>query len=241
MKILFLGLLSISLFSSTAQTTINKTYPIKAGQKIDLAFDYPNKIKVSTWEKNEIAITGKVSINDGENDGAFILEEQNIDGNIQIKNKIIGLADIPKRYILYENDVKKVFRSKEAYDEYREKTDLKCYYSTQTDMDIQLEIKVPINTETTLNAIYGIVELIDFNGPMNLNAKYGGIDASIKSAALGKLTATTGYGQIFSNLNLQPTSLTDKNFFTSITAEPGKGPTYKLESTYGNLYLRKSN
>ena len=40
---------------------------------------------------------------------------------------------------------------------------------------------------------------------------------------------------------LTPTDKKDANFFTSITAEPGKGPAYDLSSSYGNIYLRKSS
>lgn len=242
MKIFLIILLSISLLSSSAQTQLNKNYTVKPDQKLALKFDYPNKIKITTWDKNEISITGKVNINDGENDDAFVLEEQETDGTIQISNKIKGLADLPKRYIVYDNGAKKVFRSKETYKDFSEKNpSIKNYYSTQTDMDIQLEIKVPKNMQTTVNAVYGMVELVAFNGPINLKATYGGIDATLTASAIGELTATTGYGEIFSNLNLKPTSFTDKNFLTSFTAEPGSGPAYKLESTYGNIYLRKSN
>ncbi|MDZ7649610.1 MAG: hypothetical protein U5K54_21975 [Cytophagales bacterium] len=48
-----------------AQSPVNKTYAVTAGENISLRFDYPELIKISTWDKNEISITGTVSINSG--------------------------------------------------------------------------------------------------------------------------------------------------------------------------------
>ena len=57
----------ICLFTGAlaAQTPVNKTWPVAAAQKIFLRFDYPELIKISTWDKNEISITGSASINGG--------------------------------------------------------------------------------------------------------------------------------------------------------------------------------
>ncbi len=111
--------------------------------------------------------------------------------------------------------------------------------SEGVDMEITVEVKVPVNTATDIKATYGIVELVGFNAPATVNATYGGIDATVAMANTGKLQATTSYGQIYSNLDLTLTDKTEKDFFTSITAEPGKGPAYILKSTYGKIYLRK--
>jgi hypothetical protein len=112
-------------------------------------------------------------------------------------------------------------------------------YSEGVDMEITIEVKVPANTSTDIKSTYGIVELVNFNGSANVNATYGGIDATVERSTTGKLQATTSYGQIYSNLDLKLTDKTEKDFFTSITAEPGKGSTYILKSTYGKIYLRK--
>ncbi|HET9486886.1 MAG TPA: hypothetical protein VFO54_05605, partial [Chryseosolibacter sp.] len=56
------------------QTAINRTIPVQAGQNVVMHFDYPELIRVTTWERNEISIQGSVSINGGENDEAFVLE-----------------------------------------------------------------------------------------------------------------------------------------------------------------------
>src|SRR5688572_18819942 len=41
-----------------AQTQINKSIPVSAGQSVLLHFDYPELVRVSTWDKNEVSVQG---------------------------------------------------------------------------------------------------------------------------------------------------------------------------------------
>ncbi|MEO7529851.1 MAG: hypothetical protein ABIS69_00525 [Sediminibacterium sp.] len=240
MKTIFMWLCCIITLSAISQTTLNKSYPVKPGQQIQLNFDYPKVIKLSTWDKNEVAVIAHVNINDGENDNAFELEDKNTDGVLTIKNHITNMDKLPHRYTVIEDGKKTVFRSKEDYKEFTSKSgNNHRITSNGVDMEITLEIKVPANTVTDIKSVYGIVELVNFNAPATVDATYGGIDATVTTATTGKLKATTSYGQILTNLDLKITDNTERDFFTSITAEPGKGPAYILKSTYGKIYLRK--
>jgi hypothetical protein len=71
MRTIFIWLCCIIATGAAAQTVVNKSYPVKPGQTVELEFDYPKVIRVSTWDKNEVSVTAKVSINDGENDALF--------------------------------------------------------------------------------------------------------------------------------------------------------------------------
>jgi hypothetical protein len=148
---------------------------------------------------------------------------------------------LPRIYTVIQDGKKTTFRTKEQYQAYKGNMGGSRNYisSDGVDIEITLDIKVPANTATNIKATYGIVELVNFNAPATVNATYGGIDATVAPASTGKLQATTSYGQIFTNLDLKLTDKTERDFFTSITAEPGRGPAYILKSTYGNLYLRK--
>lgn len=226
--------------TATAQTTINKSYPVKAGQKVAFVFDYPKIVRVSTWDKNEVQVTAHVSINDGENDTAFVLNNETTDGVLTISNQIRNMKDLPKRYTVIENGKKTVFRSRDDYKVFTAAMgDGHRITSSGVDMEITVEVKVPGNIAADIKATYGMVELVDFRTPATVNATYGGIDATVSPANTGKLQVTTHYGQIYSNLDVKITDKTEKDFYTSLTAEPGKGPAYILKSTYGNLYLRK--
>jgi hypothetical protein len=109
--------------------------------------------------------------------------------------------------------------------------------------EIQLEIFVPKGMQTRIEAKYGLVEIKDFNAPLVVDAKYGGVDATISSANTGELFARTQYGEIYSNLDMKLAADWDgsiqKNKWTEVGAKIGTGPKYSLESKYGKVYLRK--
>jgi hypothetical protein len=110
------------------------------------------------------------------------------------------------------------------------------------DMDIKIEVKVPRNMDTRIVSVYGMVEVIEFAGPLLVEATYGGVDASFSEANMGELIAETNYGNIYSNLDFKPDQKTSKeeDFHLYLSATLGKGPRYRLESQYGNVYLRKT-
>jgi len=224
-----------------AQTPVNKTYPVAAGQKISFRFDYPELIKITTWDKNEIAIVGSVSINSGESDDAFELIQSTSNNTIYIENKIHNLKNLPKRITVTRGGEKLVFKSDEEYRKYCKETgndfNMKSW---GVDMDIILEVKVPRNVETKLECVYGIAEVKNFSGPLIVEATYGGVDVSIQEKITGELRAETNYGQIFSNLDLKSTGTEFEDFHTIVSAKPGSGPRYSFESKYGNVYLRKA-
>jgi hypothetical protein len=237
-------LAAIATSNLAAQTPINKSIPVKAGQQVRMSFDYPELIKVSTWDKSEISIQGTVSINFGENDDAFEMENSESGNVVNIRSRIRDIKNLPRRYIVHREDGKKViFKDK---DEFRKHYAENRHYnsmSTGPDIDIQLEIKVPRNMETEIESVYGMVEIRSFSGPLTVEAKYGGVDAALNERMVGELLAETNYGQIYSNLDTEfgGDVLSQRDFHTIVSAKPGSGPRYDFESKYGNVYLRKEN
>jgi hypothetical protein len=224
-----------------AQTPVNNTYPVASGQKISFRFDYPELVKISTWDKNEISIEGLVSINAGESDDAFELS-QSVSGNtIRIENAIRNLKDLPHRITITRGNEKITFKTKADYKKYREENGGDFNMTNWgVDIDIVLEIKVPRGIETQLESIYGMVEVKNFYGPLSVDAKYGGVDVAVQEKTTGELIAETGYGQIFTNLEQKFTGSEYEDFRTMVSIKPGAGPRYSFESEYGNVYLRKA-
>lgn len=242
MKVLFFWLfMALVPCIALSQTKTTKTYTVAKGQQVEFKFDYPKIIKISTWDKNEVSVEATVKINNGESNNAFSLAESTAGGKISISNHL-DMENIPDVYFLVENGIKTRFNSKADLDVYRKEKGAATNISTyqQKDIEITLDIKVPVNVATNLVSVYGMVELSNFNGPIKVDAKYGGIDANIVEQNIGKITLTNHFGKIYSNLALKPTEQTEKNFFTSITATLGKGPDYSISSNYGNIYVRSS-
>lgn len=238
MKIFFMGICCALSVCAFAQSSVTRSFPVQEGQQVTLKFDYP-VVKISTWEKNEVSVIAHININDHENDGAFMLEEQTDQGRIVIGDRIKDIDNLPRRYtVVYADGKKMTYRSKSEYMDASKGGGVRQTFEGQ-DIDIVVEIKVPVHSATNVKAVYGIVEMSDFNASVTIDATYGGIDATVATAHTGKLKATTSYGQIYSNLDLRLTDHTERDFFNSITAEPGTGPAYDLTSTYGKIYLRK--
>ncbi len=228
--------------SANGQTVINKVIPVQAGQKVQLDFDYPELIKVTTWDRDEISIQGSVSINGGENDDAFQLTSSLSGSTWHIESEIRNMKNLPHRITVVQNGKKMVFKNKAAlkahdpdnYNHYK-------FYSDGIDMEIVLEIKIPKQMATSLRSVYGIVEVKNFDGALDVEATYGAVDATLNEATTGQLRAETNYGQIYTDLALKISKGEEEDFHTMITAKLGNGPDYSFESKYGNVYLRKNN
>jgi len=225
---------------SAAQTAINKSFPTDENQKLSLKFDYPQLIKISTWDKCEVQILGTININENENNNAFQIKESKEGNSLVIEGKISEMKNIPHRITVQKGSQKLIFKSREEYQKYCKENNVTFNSMTDgADIDIQLEIKVPKSLTTQIESQYGLVEVRDFGGTINVNAIYGGIDATILDRNVGKLSAETHFGQIYSNLDTKFTGKDSNDFRTLVTTTFGNGPQYILESKYGNIYLRK--
>lgn len=241
--IIILSLIVLSL-GLRGQTIIDKTIPLRQSQTVSISFDYPELIKVSTWDKDEISIHASVEINNGVNDDAFELMIDDQGKSMVIENKIHDLKNLPQMITIQDGTEKILFKSKEEYKKYKSENGTSHdRVSWGVDMDITIEIKVPKGVETNVTSVYGMVEVMDFSGPLRVIAKYGGVDVALNEKTVGELSAETNYGQIYSNLDIRfkGDEVREKDFYTFVSAKPGSGPRYDFESKYGNVYLRKSN
>jgi hypothetical protein len=226
-----------------AQTKLNKTIPVQSGQNISMRFDYPELVRISTWDRNEIVVTGDVSINNGENDDAFLFENSVSGNTVMLNASIRDIKHLPQRITIERDGQKIVFKDKSELKKYQQEHGTAYNnMSWGADIDIQLEIKVPRNMETRIEAVYGLVEVKNFAGPLTVESTYGGVDVALAEKAAGEITAETNYGEIFTNLDAKFSGdkMRNKDFHTYVTAKPGSGPKYALESKYGNVYIRKA-
>lgn len=241
MRTLIFILTSFITVSLAAQTPVMKSFATASGQKILLQFDYPELIKVSTWDKNEIQITGNVSINGGENDEAFEVTQSTSGNTLVVEGRVKDIKQLPHRFTIMKGKEKVTFKTREDFEKYRNEHGRDYTYTSQgVDIEITLEVKLPRNFETRIESTYGLVEIRDFTGPLIVACTYGGVDVAVQASTTGELIAETRYGQIYSNLDFSFSGSEFKDFHTQVVAKPGKGHRYSFESKYGNVYLRKS-
>lgn len=227
-----------------AQTQLNKVVPVKPGQSISMNFDYPELVKISTWDRNEISIQGTVSINNGENDEAFIIENSTNGNTLRLDAYIKDIKKLPELIVIVRDGQKIILRDKEELKKYQQANG-KGYNSMSfgPDIDIELVIRVPKNINTIVKAEYGLVEIENFEGPLEVTSTYGGVDAAISEASTGQIFAETNFGDIFTNLNAKfgGDDARNDDFHTAVSATPGKGPRYSFESKFGNVYIRRAD
>lgn len=242
MKLFIFLIVTCCCLSSISQTVIHKSYTVQPGQKINFKFDYPKIIRISTWNKNEISIQASVTINNGREDDKFILEDKSDKETIAISNKAINFNGVDQRsYSIITTDGIKQFDNKKACDDFVKNNDLEnISVKCENNLEIVMEIKVPQNMFTRLKSVYGMVELRDFSNPADIEAVYGGIDASLSEKLVGSLSVEVKYGEIYSDLDLSITNKKEEDFETAFSAKLGTGAALSLESGYGNIYLRKA-
>jgi hypothetical protein len=242
--IIFLAGALLLPLGSYAQTTLQRSFPVQAGQTIALEFDHPRLIKVSTWEKNEVAIQGTVSINHGTHDDAFILEQKTNGKTLTIRNEIRDLNKLPRLYTIVQGGQTITFNTKDDLRKYQAEHPGKFERMSEgVDIEIVLEIKVPREFPTQVTSVYGMVEVRSFQGPISVSSTYGGVDAAVTEKTTGQIKAETNYGEIFSNLDTKLTGNPNdpEAFHLLVAGNAGSGPTYSFQSRYGNVYLRKAN
>lgn len=232
---------------AVAQTPVEKTIPIKAGQKAVFRFDYP-QVTLQTHDKPEIYITGTASINQGEHDSAFGFEVNLAGNEVTVVSSLKDQENIPHRISIKKGDREYFFKTANFQDPEVQKflADNGGDYSYRSSgilQDIRLTVYVPRQTAVHIESKYGLVDVKSFDGPLTVLSKYGGTDITFSTTPKGRVTARSQYGEIFTNLDTRfeqsPGGGKNGKRWTEITASAGTGPDVVVESKYGNIYLRK--
>lgn len=249
MKLRVLTVLLFAITIAQAQTTVEKTFQVQSAKELSLEFDHPN-LSIQTWDKNEILIKGTVSINSGENNEAFELQSTNEGGLLRINSFIKDKENLPKQITIKKGETEYVFKAKDFNDPkvqkfLEENKGEYDYMSSGVLIDIDLQIFVPKNLKTSVDAKFGIVEFKTFEAPLRIVTKHGKVDATIPPT-IGDITVRSRFGEIMSNLDIKfdehtmdRTQKRNNNSWTEITAHVGKGQSYFIESKFGTVYLRK--
>ncbi|HZY82038.1 MAG TPA: hypothetical protein VFE50_21085 [Cyclobacteriaceae bacterium] len=247
-KLITLLILASGL-SALAQTPVEKSFPIQAAKELSLEFDHPD-VNIQTWDKNEVLIKGTVSINNGENDSAFELRSSNDGGLLRINSLIKDKENLPRHITIKKGEQEYHFKAKDFNDpevqKFLEENGRNySYMSSGVLISVNLQVFVPKNFKTSVDAKFGTIEFKQFDAPLRVTAKHGKVDATVPPT-IGELVVRTKHGEILSNLDVKfdehPMDRGKRGGgpkWTEITAHPGKGQSYFIESQFGTVYLRK--
>lgn len=222
---------------------IEKTYPLANSEKLSLKFEYPELVKVSTWDKQEVQIKAKVLINGQDGSDDFVITENRKSGQLTVSSKLNNLDAYKGNYVTHAGDMPKgesitVNRNGKTI---TVGNSTKTYYQG-TEIEIELEVFLPKNAEVQIEAKYGIVEVLSAPKELDILAKFGGADVKVNESDLKSLWVSTSWGQVFSDLtskmNIGGDDMLGKRMEVEIENSRGAN-SVKVESEFGNVFLRK--
>ncbi|HNP19244.1 MAG TPA: hypothetical protein PKL31_12465 [Fulvivirga sp.] len=247
-KIISLILLAGVANFALCQTRINKTIATKNGQNVSMNFTWPDLIQVNTWDKNEIKIEALVSINQGQNDGAFKLQMDEAGGSLNIYSEIENHETLPKKIMIRSGGEEYFFntddRNSPEVVRFLEEKGSSGYEFMNYGVikDIKLVVHVPANINLDIYSKYGMVEVVGYTGNLHVHSKFGGVDVTVP-VAKNTIKAGTKFGKKYTNL--------DQKFdVIAFGDSPGKwdwvscainggGAEQEFKSEFGNIYIRK--
>lgn len=247
-RIVFLLMMVCMLHLSNAQTKVEKTIPVRQGQKISMDFTWPELISIRTWDRSEIKIIASVEINKGQNDDAFMIEVEDVSNGLNISTFIKDLKNLPRKIVFYRGDEEYFFNTDDMNSPEIQKFKSELgdqSFQTMTHgviKDIALEIYIPTNLNLDVYSKFGLVEVFGYDGSMKIHSKFGGVDVSTNGQ--NAISAGTKFGEKYTNLN-GPVKTVE------LGSRPGKwdwvligskqnSTHQELKSDFGNIYIRKN-
>ncbi|MEM6966825.1 MAG: DUF4097 family beta strand repeat-containing protein [Bacteroidota bacterium] len=203
-----------------AQRTIQQSTSIQPNQEVNFDCRRAN-VKFTTWNKNEIEITGTASVNMGEHDDAFEVEIKRKNGSLEIRTFLKEEEDIPKMIIMSKDGMKtykRMDQGDKGWDNVVADGKGYDYVSIGIITEIELEIKVPQNIELNITAKYGNVDIKDFQGALYAKNTHGYINA------------------IFSKTIRNNVQLMSTHDFVDVSMPSSSQVDLELKSSHGDIY-----
>ena len=235
----------LCFITSTAWSQEEKTFSfaLNSAKQISLDFEYPQIVTLKTWDSPEVKIVANLDINDGQDNDKFELRDEQKGNTLHIHSKIKDLDKI-RTWNVYKDD-----------DDDNESIRISKNGRTiriggggksvnwGTEVFVELEIFVPKDIPLSIDAKYGLVEVIDMPQQLEIVAKFGGADISLNENQIGFLSAETSWGQIFTNLTsdlkVGGDDMLGKRMYAELKGR-NNGPSIKVETDFGNVFLRKN-
>lgn len=175
------------------ERNISKTYPA-SGNTLNIDNQF-GKVKVVTWDKNEI----KVDIH---------IETSST--HKELADKTFERIDVTDK-----QDGKNIY-FKTTHNKNKEGDKVSCNNCSNT-MSVDYTIQLPANTALNIENSFGGIELPDYNGPITIKSKYGHLTT-------GKIAKPQEVLVEFGKANIKSIGNTDLNFkYSSITIDKLSG------------------
>lgn len=213
------------------QRIVEKTLKTDSNKRILMNLKFGENITVRGWDKNEVSFRAVVEVNGGKLNDAFVANYVDDEQGIRIETD-------------FDKDKLEEGRAEDCpcngYSSYSWNNHGSRYVVCS---NIVFEIFIPKKADLQLETIASDVELYDLEGPINAKSISGYVDLSWPEREGAELSLQTVTGEAYSDLdNLSFRNRKDKfplvGYELRGTIGSG-GPSVRLESVSGDLYLRK--
>ena len=207
---------------SYAQKSVSKTINTKSGQEVNFDFDRAD-VKFTTWNKNEISISGTAKINNGEYDDAFTIKVKEIDGEWNISTFLKNECDIPQMISMTKDGVttyKKMDKKNKnwnGWDNVNEQGEKYDNVNIGIIAEIELEIRVPQNIAMNIKSKFGDIDVENFQGKLYVKNTHGHINA------------------VFPKPIRKDVSLTSTHSFVDVSVTSNSQLNVDLKSSHGEM------
>jgi hypothetical protein len=227
----FIGLLALLVsLPIMAQREVETSVTMKPQQDLFLNFKFAETIKVEQWDKQEVAVTATVTIDDGEGDSYFNFKTETSGSTVKV---VSDYGDY------FKNKSKK-----NQYGNCTTTTTIKyvVYVPRQVDMEVKsisgsLESNAFMGTLTT-DLVSGDVTIQKFTGNLFLKSVSGDLDVAFQNA---DVDAQTLSGTIYSDLDIKrDTNKKSRSAYSKVVGTVNNGGSQVvLETVSGDIFMRK--
>jgi len=206
------------------QKKVQKELPLKAGQRVQLDFEFATTIDVKTWDEPRVLVRASARVNEGLDDEAYELTASTANGVL--------------RFVSSLRDKEKLFRRLDSAGRFEGITEngkglkIKEYY----------EVYVPRNAQLSLKTTLGSSKIEHNNGPLAVETVTGNIDLYFAATQPADITAKTVTGSMYTDLPFQPQKSKGLPRLAGEESQiqmNGGGVPIALETVTGDVMIRK--
>lgn len=222
-----MALLLLVFTSARAQRVEEQRLPYRQGQQIKLELPIGKSIRISGWDKNEVELVARITINNNQLNDAWQLD----------------VTEEADRIALTASFDEEILKNSNAAD-----CQGSAGYHTMNNnqrasicTEIYYEIKVPRQADISLNTISADVEASGLAGSSQIKAISGFIDFSWPQQQGAEFQLKSITGELFTDLDFDILNKQDQVPIVGYTLKgrnKNGGPMLELETISSNIYLR---
>ncbi|MEO1653013.1 MAG: hypothetical protein AAFU64_05680 [Bacteroidota bacterium] len=229
-----------------AQKTMVFSEALPASQKVKLDLEYASNITINIYDGQEVKLSVSASLNDNEDNDNYEIEAKKEGDYLLFESRIKDLKKISKKRVALSGDNQggHHWNRRVYWDDDHEVHIVNGNYLT---LDVNYEISLPAQASLIIETVTGEIEMTSPPKGLEIKSVTGDIDLSVGEGAAHSFKVKTITGDVYTNLKLNYKEKDGKGlkrvgggFSTRLEADlNGGGNAFVLESTTGNIYLRK--